>query len=223
VAKKKRNQALRRFHARGKRALQVGEQRKRRGQGIWGTAASLGAKTDTDQHRLLEARRFARMYSDEDLEVLCNLGQGKGRPITRLQVVQLIRVRDRRKRDALAKRCAENSWSFRRLQFEVDREVPRRQYGGRSQEPPQSVEEALLVTARMAGSLVRWRNVLESDDLTFKNRVTMKKLPVTIAIPLTNLATDAAALCKKVDKWIKKKTSMPCQKRRLSKGASARR
>jgi hypothetical protein len=213
VAKKKPNRALRRFHARGKRVLRVAQQRKR----VWGTAAILGAKTSSQQHRLMEARRFAQLYSAPDLEVLCRLGQDNGRPITRLQVLQLIRVSDRRKRNALARKCAKNAWSVRRLQLEIDRLIPRRSFGGRSQAPPKSVEEALLVTAHMVGSLVRWVSVLSFAKRPARDRVTVKQLPGSIRAKLRAVCQDADELWASIERQLKKRSAKQRQNARRKK------
>jgi hypothetical protein len=218
VAKKLNNQALRRFHARGKHAHEVGEERKTHRQGVWRTAASLGASTATEQHRMQEARRFARVCDDKELDALCALGDRKGRPITKLQVLQLIRVANQRKRSALARKCAEGRWSVRRLQLEIDRLVPRRQYGGRRQAQPHTVEEALLVSSRLAGSVIRWVSVLRSPA----SKRVRGKLPRSITTKLYAIAEAAEVLCASVDFQLKKNSSKPLKKRHAKKAASVR-
>jgi hypothetical protein len=119
MAKKKSNQPLRRFHALGKLFLKASDRRQRRGIANQGTMASLEADTQAQKNRLMEARHFARLYNDRELDWICSLGQRKGRPLTRVDVLQLIRVADRRQRNALAKKCAEEEWTARKLEMEV--------------------------------------------------------------------------------------------------------
>jgi hypothetical protein len=126
VAKKKPNQPLRRLHAQGKRFLFASEQRQGRGTGYQGTMASMKAETQAAKNRLMEARHFARLYNDRELEWICCLGQIKGRPRTRVDVLQLIRVADRGRRNSLAKKCAEEAWSVRKLELEVRQVAPQR-------------------------------------------------------------------------------------------------
>src|SRR4051812_33916903 len=80
--------------------------------------------------------------------------------VTWTHVLQLLRVRTSKQRRQFARRCAENAWSTRELQRHIDRLGERRTYGGEKHEPPQSVDEALRVTARMAASWIRWVDVL---------------------------------------------------------------
>jgi hypothetical protein len=132
-----------------------------------------------------------------------------------------LRLANRRTRYSLAKKCAENSWSVRRLQLEVDRRVPRRHYGGRKQKPPQTVDEVLRVTSRLAGSLVRWVSVLNTAHSPSRNRITMKQLPASIKPLLRALSTDAETLCAKIEKRLENRSAIPHDKRRRSKHASA--
>jgi hypothetical protein len=180
VAKKKPNQPnphLRSLHAQGKRFLAESDRLERRGEGSHGTMATK-AETRTEKNRRMEARKFARLYNDQELNWICSLGQSKGRPLTRVDVLQLIRLPDRRKRNALAKKCSEEKWTVRKLEMEVRLIAPRRKYGGRRQTRPRSVEEALLVTERMAASWMRWISVLRPDEVNNgKRQITIDQLP----------------------------------------------
>jgi hypothetical protein len=196
VAKKDSTKALRRFHDSGKRAIEKREERENQDEGVHGTLASLGAKTTPAKNRLMEARRFSALYDDRQLDELCALGQKTGRPLTRSHVLQLIRVADRRQRKALARQCAEESWSVQRLELEVRRLVGRRTYGGRSHEPPQSIDEALVVTERMAASWIRWFDVLSAAETKpKKTSITIGHLPRPIRTSLKKIEKELGELC----------------------------
>jgi hypothetical protein len=195
----KSNQALRDLYVKGKRFLEVAEKRKSRGKGVRGAMSDLNAETQAKRNRLMEARHFAQLYDGDELNWLCSLGQSQGRPLTRIDVLQLIRIKDRRKRNALAKKCADEAWTARRLEFEVRRIIPRRRYGGRRQDPPRSIEQALLVTERMAASWIRWISVLEPESANTK--VNLDDLPTSIREPLRSIEDDAKQLNVRIRQW----------------------
>jgi hypothetical protein len=208
VAKKDPTKALRHFHARGKRALEEREQREHRDEGVHGTLATLGAKTRPKKNRLMEARRFAALYNDQQLDELCLLGRTTGRLLTRSHVVQLIRVADRRQRKMLAKECAEESWSVRRLEMEIRRLSGRRTYGGRSHEPPQSVDDALRVTERLAGGWIRWVSVLEPvSSGTSRKPNALRKLPGPIGKKLVIISNRIKTLGEEIANKLNKQSS----------------
>jgi hypothetical protein len=219
VAKKDPTKALRDFHDRGQRVLEKRAEREHQDNGVHGTLASLGAKTPPKKNRLMEARRFAALYDDRQLDEVCLLGQTTGRPLTWSHVVQLIRVADRRQRKTLAKQCAESSWSVRRLEMEVRRLVSRRTYGGRSHEPPQSIDEALVVTERMAASWIRWISVLkEGQDTASKNRITIDKLPKPIREKLVTISNQINMLHEAIEKKLSRQSSKPRKPSRRRSG-----
>ncbi len=155
------NQALRRFHALGKRVLAASARRKRLGKGIWGTFVSLGATTAAEKNRLQEARHFAQLYNDQQLDWLCALGGDVGRPLTKTQVTLLLRVAERKQRNSLARQCAKFAWSANRLEDEVKHVGPRRNYGGRGPAPPSTVAQALVITDRLTAGWNRWISTLK--------------------------------------------------------------
>jgi hypothetical protein len=217
MAKKTANRALRHFHARGKRANAAGAKRKNRGIGVWGTLEHLGAGSASAKNRLMEARHFARLYDDKQLDKLCALGQKTGRALTRLHVLQLMRVDDRRQRDKLARKCSAKSWSVRQLELEVRRLVPPRRYGGRKQTPPRSIDEALLVTERLLNSLIRWASVVtslrsgipETTTRAKRKRVAPARLPKKFQSQLLAITKSAFELCETIRDELAGRRSKP--------------
>lgn len=215
VARNDPTKVLRRFHAGGKGALEKREQREHRDEGVHGTLASLGAKTPPKKNRLMEARRFAELYNRQQLAELCALGRKAGRPLKRSHVVQLIRVADRRQRKILAKQFALESWSVRRLEMEVRRLVGQRTYGGRKHEPPQSVDEALRVTERLAASWLRWVSVLEPvSSGTSRKPNTLRKLPGPVGKKLVMISERIKTLGKEISSKLDKQSKAQKRSRR---------
>lgn len=206
----KRPKSVRDLHALGKRFDRLSAARISRGEGIHGTLDALKATSAAEKNRLMEARRFARLYSDEELELLCGLGQRAGRPLNKFHVLHLIRVADGKRRNNLAKRCAEEYWSVRRLEQEIRRVGPRRRYGGRKHEPPESIYEALLVTERMAAGWLRWVGVLRPvRNETSKKRITLARLPRSIRRKLRDISKHAEQLCAEIAPKLTRKSSKP--------------
>jgi hypothetical protein len=185
---------VRRFYALGKRANQVAAKRQAADNGVWGTMDRLGATTSAQKSRIIEARRFATLYTDGQLDALCSLGRTNGRSLTRSHVVQLIRIADRRDRNILARKCASESWSVRWLEMEVRRRVSGHNYGGRKHEPPQSVDEAVRVTERIAAGVARWVSVLKESGTS---RVAWNRLPRPMRHDLDALAVFAKMICER--------------------------
>jgi hypothetical protein len=155
---------------------------------------------------MMEARRFAKLYPTiKELNWICSLGQRVGRPLSRIQVTLLIRVAHRNLRDSLAKRCAEETWSVRKLEREVRRRAPRHKYGG-ARHRPQSIEDALAITERLATGWVRWVRVLkETTDGNKEDGITLAKLPTAVARSLTKIAT----LCRAIERQLGDAESLP--------------
>ena len=219
-------QALRRFHALGKRSNRVGDRRKKREHAVWGTLEELGAETRAEKNRLMEARRFARLYDEKELAFLCRLGQGKWK-LTRTHVLQLIRVVVRQQRIDLANKCAENNWSVRELKLEIDRLGLHRAYGGRKQKPPRSTDEALLISERLLSGLIRWHSVIApvERETSKRSRSGVKKLrrtsrkgagprrlPDKIQVALVEISEAAFGLCENIRDELEKRRRKPRKK-----------
>jgi len=87
--------------------------------------------------------------------------------------------------------------------MEVRRLIGGRTYGGRKHEPPQSVDEALRVTERLAASWIRWVSVLVEPKKASKKCVTLNKLPKPIGAKLVAMANSAEKLCEEIEKKLK--------------------
>ena len=108
--------SLRKVHAKGVLKNERADSRDR----VWHTLEALGAKTHAERNRLMEARRFARMFSATELNYLCRLGSKNGRPLAWTHVLQLMRIKRPSRRRRLAEKCATYAWTTRELQRQVD-------------------------------------------------------------------------------------------------------
>jgi len=203
VANKHKNLPLRQFHKLGKAELEEYNQLKRNKKSIYGRLLSKGA---TEKNRLFEARRFARLYDDKQLDWLCNLGQKKGRPLTKLHVRELIRVKAPAARNKLAQKCAEQSWSVHRLQIEVAHLLPGRRYSGAPYRVPNSVSGKLVVTEELLRKLIRWINVLSASRNDAK-QPHIKQLPKNVQTKLGALKR----MAEEVEKLCAKKRGQPAK------------
>jgi hypothetical protein len=203
MTKKPPTMSVRQFHALGQRVLKAMARRKRRGEGVHGLLEKLGGTTRAQKIRLQESRHFAKLYSRQQLAWLCGLGRDVGRPVSRLQVLQLIKVPDRRLRNNLAGRCARESWSVRKLEREIRRLGPRRRYGGARPARPQTVAESLVITERLTSNWLRWFEVLQAAAIPADKRmVTLAKLPPSIRNKMASLKKLADELCTDVERHL---------------------
>jgi hypothetical protein len=148
------------------------------GRRVRGSFARLCEQTERGRNELAKARKFSRLYSTAKLKWLCSLGRKRGRPLTKSHVCRLVVVRDSKLRDKLATRCAERTWSVIRLEYEIQRVQPKREYGGRLITRPESLDEMLAETARLTNRWIHWNGVVkESRAGVGKRSRSSKKLP----------------------------------------------
>ena len=163
MAKRPTNPSLRAFHRLGEMVLRsdLRSIRRTRKQRAWGSIANMHDKTGIGISELGDARRFAKIYSTaKKLDEICSLGQVRGQPLKESHVRLLIRLTDPRQRDRLAKRCARESWTVKRLTHEIRRIVPHRGYGGAHLSPPRSWADARREAESMAKRWIDWTTVL---------------------------------------------------------------
>jgi len=81
--------------------------------------ARLAAAVREDKSSLLLAIRFARCYTKEQRDTLCNVRRSDGTPITWSHVRVLLQVDEAEGREELLARCVSESWTVEVLQREV--------------------------------------------------------------------------------------------------------
>jgi hypothetical protein len=90
-------------------------------------------------------------------------------------------VSDSKLRNKLARECAKGGWSVQRLETEIQRLQPKREYGGRRLNRPDSLGEILARTERLTSLWIRWNGlVTESGHDSKKGGVFSKQLQATL-------------------------------------------
>lgn len=179
------------FHALGKRVLKVYEasQPLADGQRRRGVAQWFNTKLGLQRDQVDKARQFAAMYSDEEVNVLCNLAsKDGGRTITKSHVIRLMSVRNKRQRSQLAKQVVREQWTVQQLGAEITRQG-KSSRGGRRPKRPATVGEALEQVQRMAQRWERWVEMMSDQDDA--SNVGIGDLPVSVARALAKMSEAA--------------------------------
>ena len=127
-----------------------------------GKAEELAEKSGYSQVAVYKARQFAKMYSQDELEELCSLGESEGQPLGIGHVHQLIQIKGAGERKRLQKAASKNFWSSRKL-----KEQRKHKHGykvatkvGRKPRRAANADEALLQLAQHADQWLRWADAL---------------------------------------------------------------
>ena len=182
---------LREFHALGKKVLEVDRDseplaggRRRRG-----VAKQFQKKRGLSRDQVEKARKFAAMYSEEELEALCSLNVSRtGKSVTKCHVIRLLAVHSKRTRRRLEKQAVRHGWSVQRLGQEITKSGKSSQ-GGRRPKRPATVDEALGHIERLAQQWVRWAEMMEDSD--GDESVGTKDLPGPVALAVGKMTRSA--------------------------------
>jgi len=85
-------------------------------------------------------------------------------PLSRKHVSFLLSVKDKDKRKRLQRRVAKEGWGTRRLGEEITKVEGRQSAGGRRPRAPETVDDALTQTVKMAESWLHWYGAVESTE-----------------------------------------------------------
>lgn len=172
---------LREFHALGKQVLKVYETSEPLASGSRrrGVAQTFDRRLGLKRDQVDKARQFAAMYSDEEVDALCELVNRSDRgQITKSHVIRLLAVPSKRQRDKLAKLVVREQWTVQRLGAEITKEGKSSQ-GGRRPKRPATVDEALGQIQRMVRQWERWEEMMSENGGA--SGVGIKDLPVAVA------------------------------------------
>jgi hypothetical protein len=157
---------IREFHTLGKRILKVygASQPLADGNRRRGVAQAFNRTLGLQRDQVDKARQFAAMYSDEEVEALCELKSASdGKRITKSHVIRLLAIGNRRERHKLAKQVVREQWSVQRLGAEITRQGKSSE-GGRWPKRPSTVGEAMGQIQRMAQQWKRWVEMMSDQD-----------------------------------------------------------
>ena len=180
-------------------------------------AEELAEKYNCSEVGLYKARQFARMYSQDELEELCSLGESEGHPLGIGHVHQLIQVKATGERKRLQAAAAKNGWSSRKL-----KEMRKQKLGyevvtnlGRKPRRAAGVDEALLQLAQRADQWKRWVEALSpaGDDRT--TEFDLGELSDTVRDKLKAVTNAARELAETLERVIQKRNSQkPLRKKK---------
>jgi hypothetical protein len=148
---------IREFHKLGKRVLKEDAKCPKRGKGVrhWGVVKSIQEDEEVSRDLIEKARRFATVFSDDDVTELCAL-RGPSGKLGHWHAIHLLTVRRKRDRLSLARRAAKEGWSVARLRAEVRQRSSKTSSGGRRPTKPDNVDVALVDIERLANKYIIW-------------------------------------------------------------------
>lgn len=169
---------------------------------IEGEAKRRGMNPET----VRQARQFAEIYSEEEMEALCHQVMEKQadaephQPIfTRTHVVRLLSVGPKRRREALLRKAIEECWSCSRLENEISKRMGTRREGGRRPRIPNSLSDFYADLEKMCEAWRRWRAELERSPGEGRDKhVQLDDLPGRLRRPIIDVSEALAGLQQKV-------------------------
>lgn len=134
---------------------------------------TLAAEKQVGHGTIYRAKQFARMFLKTDVVRLCKLCRD-GNSLSWGHVTKILKVESEKERWELLDKAAQNDWSARELEREVDRRYPvKRKYGGGK--PKTAADAAGLVqqVARTSESWLRFDDQLrlEDDDAAYRGEL----------------------------------------------------
>jgi hypothetical protein len=109
-------------------------------------------------------KRFADLYSQEELNSLCDLCRDDRRALGLWSVFKFVTIQNHRSRAAFAKEAIAGRWSYTRIERELRCRFPRESRPrGRKPKLPESEGEALLQIAEMSQGFVRWAALVDQE------------------------------------------------------------
>jgi hypothetical protein len=112
-------------------------------------------------------------------------------------------VSDGKLRDKLARQCARRGWSVVRLEHEIQRVQPKREYGGREMRRPESLDDILADRERLANRWVRWNEVVNEYFDSLKDReVSSTQLPPAMWKRQCAITREIIKLQRHIQRWL---------------------
>lgn len=165
-----------------------------------GLAKELAAELKTSEANVQKAWQFAKDYSDDEFDELCELRTADGKPISWGHVTKLLSVTDKRSRRALQRRAAKEGWSARALEREIRRKQPeKRSHGGGKLAKPTSRDELLR---EVLAKCEQWRRWCQQREAEADGKIGFDVLPRTVITAVTTATKAVEALESKTRKAI---------------------
>jgi hypothetical protein len=128
------------------------------------TCAAEARRLGVNVDKAAKMRRVAREYTRGQIEELCALVERHRAPFAATQLLVLLRVADRGRRDALMRRSVRQGWTTSHLERAVQAaRGARRPHVGRRPRVPADPAERLLALEALAGKWCRWCDAALAD------------------------------------------------------------
>ena len=178
-----------------RRAYEVGQILREsvpRGQWAKHEVQKLAAKHGYSEEMGRRLRQFATVYSEADLDRLCDLCEQHGRALGISWVVKFVTIANRQDRRQIEKDTIQGRWTHVQLEREL-RHRFRRERGTRGRKPklPSTKIEALEQVEAMAYTFVRFADRLRKERPKWLSKQVGTDLTQAVAA-LTTLQTSAA-------------------------------
>lgn len=124
----------------------------------WADLKAVCEQSGLPAHQVRTLRKFAALYTKNDLKQLCRQCEQHNRVIGLTAVRHLIKFRDRRKRAQFQSRLIAGAWSNSEIVAQLKRVLLRKWKGGRK---PTIAEDVPGVLLQLQGFAVSWRRWTE--------------------------------------------------------------
>lgn len=142
-----------------------------RGMTRWADLKAVCEQSRMPAHQVRTLRKFAALYTEDDLKQLCRQCEQYNRGIGLTAVRHLVKFHDRRKRARFQERLIIEGWTNTRMVAELKRELRPSWKGGRKPLIAQDKDGVLLQLKGFAISWRRWNaRLADADDDEVKVR-----------------------------------------------------
>lgn len=181
-----------------------------------GKAEELAEKYGYSQVAIYKARQFAKMYSQDELEELCSLGESESQPFGIGHVHQLIQVKAAGERKRLQTAAAKHGWSSRKL-----KEMRKQKLGydvatnvGRKPRRAEDIDQALLQLAQRAHQWKRWVDALSPEGDGRATDFDLGELSATVRDKLNAVTIAARELAETLQRVIRNRNSQKASRKK---------
>ena len=115
-----------------------------------------GIKEGYNHDTMKKAWRIAQEYEEDDIEQLCALIELRSARFGPTHLLRLLTVKDRRRRDALARNAIKGSWGVAQLEVAILRLHQRRPEVGRKPRVPDDPVQLVLILEGLCLKWIRW-------------------------------------------------------------------
>jgi len=166
---------LRETYAQGQEILAACER------GKWGDIAEQARFCEIHPETARSMRKFAEGYTEKQLDALMEQAKRYGRALGPSHVYKFMTIENLSARRTFQTKAITEGWSLSRIEAELRRFHGKRGHVGRKPKMPVTVEDACVQLEGMAGTWLRWLDVLKAKPVEKSNgpgeRIGISDLP----------------------------------------------